>query len=153
MPKSLYKDQLIRTRAFLFERLNSHFCFSKICQIYIFGYIKVRHGLIHCNFNYLLSTYYMLGVMLGARDTAENKAESCPRGKAQEICKKTNKTSDDVERFRGEQNRVVTMTEETIEWGVGPGLPGELRHEEQEADSHVKIRGQSTHFPEKGEPG
>lgn len=90
--------------------------------------------------------------MLGARDTAENKAESCPRGKAQEICKKTNKTSDDVERFR-EQNRVVTMTEETTEWGVGPGLPGELRREEQEADSHVKIRGQSTHFPEKGEPG
>lgn len=110
----------------------------------------MRHGLIHCNFRYLLSTYYTLGAMLGARDTAENKAESCPRGKAQEICKKTNKASDDVERFRGEQNRVVTMTEETTEWGVGPGLPGELRREEQEADSHVKRWGQSTQLPRKG---
>lgn len=94
----------------------------------------------------------MLGAMLGTRDTAENKAESCPRGKAQEICKKTNETSDEVERFRGEQN---SCDNETIEWWVRPGLPGELSPEGQEADSHVKIRGraltsQKTECPSRG---
>lgn len=59
----------------------------------------------------------MSGTMLSARDMAENKAESCPSGKAQKICEKTNETSDKGKCFGREQNRNVIMTEKTTEWG------------------------------------
>lgn len=55
MLKLLYKYQLIKTRAVLFGRLNSHFCFCPIRHIVSSNmsslYIKVRPGLIYCNFN------------------------------------------------------------------------------------------------------
>lgn len=47
---------------------------------------------------------------------AENKAKSCPSGKAQKIFKKKKETSDEVKHFGRKQNRGVTVTEKTTEW-------------------------------------
>lgn len=63
----------------------------------------------------------------GARDTAKSKAESCPSGKAHEVClektlpskqKHPEKPSDTVKHFRREQNRAV-MNEKSRPKRVG----------------------------------